>query len=151
MSAYLESVHLREPRRHRLSHVRCSNPISTRRMCEGRGWPSHLPTSLPTSGRRLEPPLFQHRDPNYSGHPDDRHPLGSRKGSFIILVPGGADTLTFIGQAVPAFGGNVALDLVTIQSVPEPASLALMIVGIAGLGATRMIRNRGSAKGLTAA
>jgi hypothetical protein len=50
---------------------------------------------------------------------------------------GGADTLTFTGQALPALGGNVGLDLVTIQSVPEPISGSVVLVGLGLLGAAR--------------
>ena len=57
-----------------------------------------------------------------------------------FVATGGTDTLTFTGQAPPAAGGDVALDFVTIQSVPEPSSWTLMLVGIVALGAASRMR-----------
>lgn len=57
-----------------------------------------------------------------------------------FVATSGTDTLTFTGQAIPALGGDVALDFVAIQSIPEPASWAFLIVGITALSAARRDR-----------
>jgi hypothetical protein len=69
---------------------------------------------------------------------------GWQSGDFIFTATGATETLSFLatgtgGAALPPFA---LLDGVSLTAVPEPATWALMLVGVGALGAGLRMRRR---------
>jgi hypothetical protein len=59
--------------------------------------------------------------------------------NFVLLATGGSTTLSFNFRDDPAF---LYLDAVSVSAVPEPGSVALLGIGLAGLWARRRSKAR---------
>ena len=63
--------------------------------------------------------------------------------NLVFKATGTSEVLSFLGEGTPAGEPPVALlGDVSLTAVPEPASWALMIVGVAGVGGTARYRRR---------